>query len=193
MGVRSLSTASIAGGTKRSKFWDQSAAYYPLAYDSIATQTVGSGGASSVTFSSVPSTYKHLQIRGIIKLSSGAATNWGIRFNSDTATNYFWHQMYADGASTGAGGYTSTSSIGNQYTDTSYYTGFVMDIHDYASVTKNKTTRTIGGVDKNGSGYVGFTSGNWNSTSAINAITILDPNGGTLAQYSHFALYGIKG
>lgn len=32
-------------------------------YDSIATTTVGAGGAASITFSSIPSTYQHLQIR----------------------------------------------------------------------------------------------------------------------------------
>ena len=47
-------------------------AYYnPYFYDSIATVVVGSGGASSITFSSVPSTYKHLQIRFIARNDVG--------------------------------------------------------------------------------------------------------------------------
>jgi hypothetical protein len=134
-----------------------------------------------------------LQIRGIAKLSSGAATNMGLRFNSDTTTNYSWHQLYGDGSSTGAGGYATQSFIGNQYTDPTYYSGFIIDIFDYADTNKYKTSRSIGGEDKNGSGYIGFFSGNWRSTSAINAITIYDPYASTtFAQYSSFALYGCK-
>ena len=163
-------------------------------FESIQTVTVGSGGQSSISFTSIPSTYKHLQIRGIAKLVSGAATNMGLRFNSDTASNYSWHQLYADGSATGAGGYATQSSIGNQYTDPTYYSGFIIDILDYQNTNKYKTTRCLGGEDKNGSGYVTYTSGNWRSTSAITDITIYDPNASTtFAQYSSFALYGVRG
>ena len=35
-------------------------------FESIATVTVGGGGAASIEFTSIPGTYQHLQIRGII-------------------------------------------------------------------------------------------------------------------------------
>jgi hypothetical protein len=66
----------------------------------------------------------------------------------------------------------------------------IVDILDYANTNKYKTLRALAGVDFNGSGRVGLTSGLWQSTSAINAITL---EGSSFVQYSSFALYGIKG
>jgi hypothetical protein len=64
---------------------------------------------------------------------------------------------------------------------------------DYANTNKYKTTRSIGGNDNNGSGFVSLISGLWLSTSAISNIEIIPLNGTLWTQYSHFALYGIKG
>ena len=68
----------------------------------------------------------------------------------------------------------------------------VIDILDYANTNKNKTIRALDGLDNNGSGTVAFSSSLWSSTSAINSIEI-SGLGGTIQQYSSFALYGIKG
>jgi hypothetical protein len=71
----------------------------------------------------------------------------------------------------------------------------VVDILDYKNTNKNKTIRSIGGYDINGSGsgyaYTSFYSGNWRSTSAVTSITFTMV-AGDYAQYSSFALYGIK-
>jgi hypothetical protein len=66
------------------------------AYDSIATTTLSSP-AASITFSSIPATYTHLQIRGIAR-STAAAGNVSIAYNSDTGSNYAGHDLYGDGA-----------------------------------------------------------------------------------------------
>jgi predicted patatin/cPLA2 family phospholipase len=69
----------------------------------------------------------------------------------------------------------------------------VIDILDYADTNKFKTTRTLNGVSSNASSaidYIFLVSGLWRSTSAITSITL---TGNNFAQYSHFALYGIKG
>jgi hypothetical protein len=73
----------------------------------------------------------------------------------------------------------------------------IVDIQDYESTTKYKTTRTLNGTDINGtiagsSGFVFVSSGLWMSTAAISSITIT-PDGNNFNQYSSFALYGIKG
>ena len=62
------------------------------AYDSIATTTVGAGGASSITFSSIPSTYTHLQVRITAKGNRGIVIeNAYLTFNGDSGTNYNAH------------------------------------------------------------------------------------------------------
>lgn len=160
-------------------------------YESISTTTVGSGGATDITFSSIPSTYKHLQIRGIMRMSSNA-DGPTMRFNNDTTTsNYRMHYLQGNGSAASAG------TIANNFYDpitmpngANIFGGFVIDILDYTDTNKYTTIRTLEGFDANGSGYVTFTSGLWMSTSAITSIKMA---GTTIQQYSQAALYGIKG
>lgn len=159
-------------------------------YDAIGTVTVGAGGQSTITFSSIPSTYKHLQIRAIAK-ASGTNFNPKMQFNGDTATNYSWHYLYGDGGSVVTGGNVTQTFIYNSIisTNASMYNGFVIDILDYSNTSKFKTTRELSGQDRNGGGEIALWSGNWRSTSAITSITF---SAGTFDQYSQFDLYGIK-
>ena len=174
----------------------------PTSYESIATTTVGSGGSATVTFSSIPSTYTHLQIRAIVRstYTSSVTTGTGtIRFNSDTGNNYAWHQLRTSGASVGAAA-SSTTSSGVAFSDiggtsvSSFFGAGIVDILDYANTNKYKTVRVLTGSDGNTTNddwlYLG--SSLWQSTNAITSIT-LTPSTNNYAQYSHFALYGIKG
>jgi hypothetical protein len=158
-------------------------------FESIATSIVGAGGVSSITFSSIPSTYQHLQIRGHIN----APDDWSFRFNSDTGTNYSAHLLYGTGSSTVASALTNLARGYIGYGAGSGNLGsFVLDILDYKDTNKYKTTRALAGYDINGSGIIMFNSSSWRNTAAVSTITIF-PSSGSLAQHSHFALYGIKG
>jgi hypothetical protein len=169
-------------------------------FESIATVTVGSGGAANVEFTSIPSTYTHLQIRAFCKTSSNTANDSNANettFNSDTGNNYANHWLYGNGTSALAASVTSTSlaylgwANSNNYS-ASHFTANVIDILDYANSNKFKTVRTLSGNDGNGAGNVVLTSCLWRSTSAITSIK-MTAGAGTYMQYSHFALYGIKG
>jgi hypothetical protein len=168
---------------------------YAPSYDSIATTTVGAGGAATVTFSSIPSTYRHLQLRVMCQINIGDA-DFAIRFNSDTGSNYTKHQIYGTGSGTPlATGTASTSSIpgGVSYSNSSGIFGVgVIDILDYKETTKYKTTRVLTGSDANGSGFVFFRSGVWMNTNAVSSIDLIQTTGSSFSQYSSFALYGIK-
>lgn len=158
----------------------------------IATTLVGAGGSSSVTFSNIPQGYKHLQIRALQRNTTTATTN--MRFNSDTGSNYSRHYLYGGGASAvGAAGSANQTNIGVLYNEsTTYASVSVIDILDYTNQNKYKTVRSLNGWDANGSGYVFFYSGCWLNTTPINQIS-LTPDGGNLAQYTRFSLYGIRG
>ena len=167
-------------------------------YESIATQIIGAGGSSSVTFSSIPSTYTHLQIRALFQASTGGEQLM-LRLNGDSSSaNYTLHQVGGDGASTYATGYATGTMTGartavrSQTITTSYFGAGYIDILDYANTNKYKTVRSFGGGDANGSGEVLLRSDLWLNTSAINSITCVVSNGGTMSQYTHIALYGIK-
>ena len=165
------------------------------AYDSIATAS-GTGSSGVITFTSIPSTYTHLQIRWIAKSTAAGSYSW-LNFNNDTASNYANHYLYGDGASALAGADTGQARI-NLYgsvstsTASNVYTAHVVDILDYANSNKNTTVRALGGQDNNGSGTMFLSSGLWNITTAISAITIT-ANTANFTTDSKFALYGIKG
>jgi hypothetical protein len=168
------------------------------AFESIATTTVGSGGASSVTFTesgSAWSAYTHLQLRCIFTNSTPTLDNTIMRFNSDTGSNYYgFHQLAGDGSSASAyaSGTTTSSQVAPYIDSSTSFATYVIDILDFKNTNKYKTIRSLGGGDKNGSGgYVWFRSSLWMNTSAINNISIA-PSANNFAQYSHFALYGIK-
>jgi hypothetical protein len=165
----------------------------------IATVLVGSGGSSSIIFNDIPQTYKHLQIRGIARSTyTGNSMRAGfIRFNGDAGVNYSIHQISGDGASTSSWGTGSTDvgawqRISTATAGANMFSGLVIDILDYANTSKNKTTRSLGGVDLNGSGEIYLTSSAWYNTNAITSI-LLYPQDNNWAQYSRFSLYGIKG
>jgi hypothetical protein len=174
----------------------------PNSYESIATVTVGSGGSATISFTSIPSTYTHLQIRSIGRTtrasnSTGTAT---IRFNSDTASNYAYHELLGTGSSAVYDAQTSQTliSTGRMAASTAGSNIFgvqVIDILDYTSTNKNKTVRYLGGADTNGGGEIYLGSGLWfKSPEAINRIDITAQSGtADFVQYTQFALYGIKG
>jgi hypothetical protein len=120
-----------------------------------------------------------------------------MQFNSDTAANYSWHGLTGDGASASATSGTSASFIelfpvsGNT-SATNIFGAMVIDILDYADTNKYKTSRSLGGVDFNGSGEIWFNSGNWRNTTAVSTITLTPTNATNFMQYSSFALYGVK-
>lgn len=173
---------------------------YAGSYESISTVTVGAGGSASISFTSIPSTYTHLQIRGIARSNRATPADMDsliIQFNSDTASNYSDHALRGDGSSVSAVANTSSTGmityrIANLYVASTLMGAQIIDILDYANTNKYKTVRTLAGVDNNGSGQVALNSGNWRNTAAITSI-LLKPDAGTLfTQYSQFALYGIK-
>jgi hypothetical protein len=161
-------------------------------FQSIASVN-GTGSASILSLSSIPSTYQHLQIRGTLLTAAGGG-GLSLNFNSDGGSNYASHRLAGSGAATSAGAQTSLTYLQyfgfGQATSTTNPTTFVMDILDYASTSKYKTVRILLGQDANGSGEVGLYSGLWMSSSALNRI---DFNcGQNYTTTTSFALYGIK-
>jgi hypothetical protein len=169
------------------------------AYDSIATTTLGTATAS-VTFSSIPATYTHLQIRFLARTNRADVNdNVTIYYNSDTSqNNYTYHDFGGDGSGIfqyGTGAPTVNqmhSGTGATAAANNFGVG-ITDVLDYTNANKNKVLRNLGGVDNNGSGRVAMTSGMWLNTNAITSITLTPSVGTTFTQYSSFALYGIKG
>ena len=168
-------------------------------FQSIATTTVGAGGAATITFSSIPATFQHLQIRAIARSTyAGTGDGYLLKFNGVGGTSYAYHLFIGTGSSVVASGTASAGFIVSgdlpAATETANIFGsLVVDVLDYANTNKYKTTRSLSGDDRNGSGSIRFISGLFMDTTAITSATLTCLNGGNFSQYSSFALYGIKG
>jgi hypothetical protein len=171
-------------------------------YDALATITVPSGGLASLTIASIPAGYQHLQIRAIGQSTRATFGNdqMTMRINGDTGSNYSSHILTGDGAGASSSGVSSQTSINLSFklgtTVSGAFGAFIIDVLDYAKTTKNKTIRTLAGVDINGTiagygGEVQLSSGGYYSTNAITSFTFT-PSNGNFTQHSQFALYGIK-
>jgi len=184
----------------------------PMNFYSIATATVTSGGSGgAITFSSIPQTYTHLQLRFYAQGNYGGDNQSGainLRFNGDTGSNYYWHGMnmnYSNGAvgsySVGPTSYLMPSTMALSSSNQANMGVGIFDVFDYTNSNKYKTTRGISGNNNNttigNSSYAldaSYISGVWNSTSAVSSISVWNPNGSEL-QFNVgtvIALYGVK-
>lgn len=152
-------------------------------YTALATLTL-TGTDSSITFASIPATYRDLILVGIG--SNSADTDLALRFNGDTGTNYSGVRMFGNGSSAG-----SSSDTGKTYAEIGGVNTSIGDfraqIMDYSATDKHKTVLTR--TSKTGS-YVVAWANRWASTSAINSVTVY-PISGSFAIGSTFSLYGV--
>jgi hypothetical protein len=199
--VYKLSASSVKGRTNYGSMLAGNPTFVLTDYESIATITP-SVGATGVSFTSIPSTYKHLQIRLTYKdtTTSNQTVDLTIQFNN-SSTGYAYHFINAQGSGITADGSTSQPYIdfecgGNSATGMTNMVGVgIIDLHDYASTTKNKTVKMFGGMNANATSTthkLTFYSGLWNNTAAINRIDLNAGYSG-MAAGSVFSLYGIKG
>jgi hypothetical protein len=164
----------------------------------IATITVPSTPAASVTFSSIPQTYTHLQIRGNGRVNRAGFAQNGcrFRFNGDSGNNYSFHQLYGNGATAGSEGYASQPEMNlgelpSANAPANVFGIVMIDILDYTNTNKYKTTFEIGANERNNAGQIGVNSGAWYNTNAVTSITLFEA-ASSWVQYSSFTLYGIK-
>ena len=165
----------------------------------IASSGTLDGTTGSVTFSSIPSTFTHLQVRYSARSARTGQPNDKIyaRFNSDSGTNYAWHEIYGDGSNPYSQGYAPDNMMFAGFvpaatSGSSMFGSSIIDILDYGNTNKFKTIKAIEGYDTNGAGLLSLRSGLWRSTSAIS--TILFANyytGANFVSGSRFDLYGI--
>lgn len=165
-------------------------------YESIATAT-GTGSSGTITFSSIPSGFKHLQLRIMARTSASVANaDLYVNFNSDTGSNYAYHALSGSGSTVSAFGAASQTitymGVITGGTATANVMGVaIIDVLDFNSSTKNKTLRSFNGFDGNGTGQSNVNSSLWMNTNAVTSLTITT-NTGSFTTASTFALYGIK-
>jgi hypothetical protein len=172
---------------------------YAASYESIATIT---GTSGSLTFSSIPSTYKHLQVRAMARSANAVAADQTMLYiNGDASpSNFTFHTFggngssaFSEGYGTGVlGGITPVIRMPGASTTANIFGVTVIDILDYTNTSKYKTVKALNGFDANGTGQLQLTSGLWLNTAAVNSLTFIIQGGGNFASGTTFSLYGIK-
>jgi hypothetical protein len=158
-------------------------------YTPIQTYTA-TGSQSSITFSSIPSTYTDLIL--VSNVATAASTsNPRLRFNGDTGTNYSYTHLSGTGSATSTGRESSITSIplvAITFMNTTYDMNFILHIQNYANTTTNKTVLT-----RTNKASVGVDAivGLWRNTAAINSVEVFTSNGQNYSSTSTFTLYGI--
>jgi hypothetical protein len=170
-----------------------------MSFSLISTTTVGAGGTSSVTFSSIPGTFTDLVVLVSAKYSNGG---WdqdflAMQFNADTGNNYTWGNLEFNGFAFPAKQYTSpTNRIGlgqipGGNIGSTYMGSVKIQIPYYASSQAKVCDSEWSWVQAANSQYaLGTTGGGWTNTGAITSIRFFSQNTLTIAQNSVFSLYG---
>lgn len=165
----------------------------------IASSVIGSGGGTP-SFTNIPQTFTHLQLRVTIRgTRAGAPSDLTyIRFNGDYGTTYSSHWINGSGSSIASSGgntfgfmYLGDSTLPDSTATANCFGSQVWDILDYTNTSKFKTVKMIAGWDANGSGYCALVSGLWRDTSAITTISNMGVANSLAAQYTRVDLYGI--
>ena len=164
-------------------------------YTLINSVTVGSGGAATIDFTSIPSTYTDLLIKFSLRddFAGGVYDNLVIRFNNIT-TNYSEKNLYGNG-STAASASTGTTVLryinGNTSTSNTFGNG-EMYIPNYAGST-NKSSSIDTVTENNGTeAWASLNALLWSNTSAITSVKLTPSSGTLFLEYSTAYLYGIS-
>jgi hypothetical protein len=164
----------------------------------IATVTVGSGGSSTISFTSIPSTYTDLCLKVSARSSKTGTDNdqANLTFNS-SSSGYSDNLLYGRGSApagansatsyiTWAGIIPAASATANTFSNTEIY------VPNYAgSTNKSLSSDNIQENNSSTNYFLTLLAGLWSNTSAITTLT-LTCNGGNFVENSTAVLYGIK-
>jgi hypothetical protein len=160
-------------------------------FELIASSTVGSGGTANITFSSIPSTFTDLCVKASIRLT-GADDYFLIQFNS-SSSSYTVRVLEGSGSAASSGSNTILYARATKSTQTASTFGSAeIYVPNYAGST-NKSL-SIDSTQENNATASNMTlsAGLWSNTSAITSISLIQPGGMLLAEYSTAYLYGVK-
>lgn len=158
-------------------------------YVALKATTVTGSPVGSVTLSSIPQGYTDLVL--VINGSASGASDVGLQFNSDTASNYSRTWLSGNGSSAFSGrassvAFAKISAYGNM--NTSFNFNAIVNIQNYSNTT---TYKTILSRSNNASLGTDAIVNLWRSTSAITSIYVYSPDSQTFSVGTTFTLYGI--
>lgn len=161
-------------------------------YQLIASNTVGAGGAASVTFSPIPQTYTDFLVKGSIKTNRADSSDW-ISITLSSGGSYTQKTIIGNGTSASSDSGNPTGMVTDATNATANTFGsFELYLPNYTS--SNAKSYSLDSVSENNAttAYAQLFAGLGAGTSAITSITFTPQYGTGFVQYSTFYLYGIK-
>jgi hypothetical protein len=163
-------------------------------FSKLASVAVGSGGASTISFSNIPQNYKDL----CLKISARTTNAYfrdsvDIKFNGALTSAGTSKDILAQGTS------VVSQSLSNLYVQIEGNSGTTANIFGNAEIyipnytSSNNKSLSIDAVTENNAAAdnsLNLSPGLWSNSAAINAISL--DGGGDFMQYSTATLYGIK-
>ena len=171
----------------------------PTSFFKIASTTVGSGGASSITLSSIPSTYTDLQLFASLRADGTFGVTWYDTYITFNSANLSWRDIIGLGTGGTQGSRNDTTGfvtlgVPSSAATASTFGNIQLYIPNYTS--SNNKSASMDGVSENNAtaAGMGLHAGLYSSSSVVSSITITPYNSPTVkfAQYSTVTLYGIK-
>jgi hypothetical protein len=161
-------------------------------FELISAVTVGSGGAASIGFTSIPQTYTDLCVKYSVRFNNASPfANTVLRLNGSTSS-YTMIRLYGDGSS--ASTYSNTdifdvadgnTATANTFNSAEFY------IPNYTGSNYKSTSGDAAMEQNSSTAQLLLTAGLWSNTAAITSLS-LGNTGYNLVQYSTAYLYGVK-
>ena len=164
----------------------------PSTYVKLASTTVGAGGASSISFTSIPQTYTDLVVKLSTRTATGGVDNFNISFNGST-TSFTFRELTGNGSSaaSSSGSLRITGLVNGSTMTASTFSNNDIYIPNYAG-SNNKSFCADAVTENNLTlSYAQLWANLWSNTAAINQITFTCLGGANFAQYSTATLYGV--
>jgi hypothetical protein len=157
-------------------------------------------GVSTVTFSSIPATYRHLEIRGVARSSAAANTdNLRLQVNASGAAIYDWEHILTVGTTApvpsyvvGDSGVLVGSAVPAANTNANLFASTTIQLHEYASGVWKPVLAELIGADPAGVILKGrvVSGAVIETTTAISSVTMY-LNTGNFVAGSSFDLWGL--
>jgi len=159
----------------------------------IASSTVGSGGAATISFTSIPATYTDLKVVVSARTSVTVGANgyyYDVTFNG-TSANRSGRYLEGTGSAANSGTFTlyGVSDASDQTAST--FSNGEFYIPNYASANYKSTSSDSVQENNATASRAVLVAGLWSDVAAITSVTFT-PAGGSFVQYSTAYLYGIK-
>jgi hypothetical protein len=165
-------------------------------YTLIASSTVGAGGVSDITFSSIPGTYTDLLLKVSVRGANTGLDDLSVQYNSDTGSNYYYTELGGTGAASFGGAGTGTKNntlLTGSASTANTFVNHEIYIPSYTGSTEKPIIVNAIAENNSASTYVQqrVQAWKWSGTAAITSIKLFNSTY-NLVQHSTVYLYGIS-